>query len=74
MRAGRRKVEQIRRTEARVVVASCDNGRLQLSDLNDHYGLGVRISGRMDLVVNAYLAARGGQRVAAPTAPVPASR
>ena len=57
------------------MVASCDNCRLQLSDRNDHYGLGVRISGLMDLVVNAYLAARGtGQRVAAPTAPVPASR
>lgn len=74
MRAGRPKVEQIRRTGARIVVASCDNCRLQLSDLNDHYGLGVRISGLMDLVVNAYLAAReAGQRAAAPATPVPAS-
>jgi len=74
MRAGRPKVEQIRRTGARVVVASCDNCRLQLSDLNDHYGLGVRISGLMDLVVNAYLAAReAGQRAAASATPVPAS-
>ncbi|WP_376790492.1 (Fe-S)-binding protein [Thermoflexus sp.] len=58
MRAGRRKVEQIRATGARIVVASCDNCRLQLSDLNDYYQLGVRVSGLLDLVVNAVLSAR----------------
>ncbi|WP_299287459.1 (Fe-S)-binding protein [Thermoflexus sp.] len=67
MRAGRRKVEQIRETGARIVVASCDNCRLQLGDLNDYYQLGVRVSGLMDLVVNAYLAARRSS----PTRPAP---
>jgi len=72
MRAGRRKVDQIRQTGARVVVASCDNCRLQLRDLNDYYGLGVEVSGLIDLVVNAYLAARRG-KVAAPMVSVPVS-
>jgi Fe-S oxidoreductase len=51
--AGRPKAEQIRRTGARVVVAACENCRLQIGELNEHYGLDVQISALADLVVKA---------------------
>ncbi|MDR7418310.1 MAG: (Fe-S)-binding protein [Armatimonadota bacterium] len=53
LRAGRPKAEQIRQTGARVVVAACENCRLQMGDLATHYGLGVEISSLADLVVKA---------------------
>ena len=51
--AGKPKVEQIRRTQAQVVVAACENCRLQLGDLNTHYNLDVKITALADLVVKA---------------------
>jgi Fe-S oxidoreductase len=51
--AGRPKAEQIRKTGARVVVAACENCRLQLSDLNARYALGIEVSSLTDLVVRA---------------------
>jgi hypothetical protein len=51
--AGKPKAEQIRQTGARLVVAACENCRLQIGDLNEHYGLNVRISALTDLVVRA---------------------
>ncbi len=53
LRAGKPKAEQVRRTGARTVVAACENCRLQLGDLNRHYGLEVEISAVADLVVRA---------------------
>jgi len=53
LQAGKPKADQIRRTGAQVVVAACENCRLQLGDLNTHYNLGVRISALADLVVTA---------------------
>jgi Fe-S oxidoreductase len=53
LRAGKPKAEQVRRTGARTVVAACENCRLQLGDLNRHYGLEVEISALADLVVRA---------------------
>jgi len=53
VQAGKPKADQIRRTGAQVVVAACENCRLQLGDLNTHYDLGVRISPLADLVVTA---------------------
>jgi Fe-S oxidoreductase len=53
LKAGRPKAEQIRKTQARVVVAACENCRLQLGDLNQHYGLNVQITALADLVVRA---------------------
>jgi Fe-S oxidoreductase len=55
LQAGLPKAEQIRATGAKIVVASCDNCRIQLGELNDHYELGVKISGLADLVVNALI-------------------
>lgn len=51
--AGKPKADQIRQTGARVVVAACENCRLQIGDLNEHYDLNVRISALTDLVVRA---------------------
>ncbi|MCL5962272.1 MAG: (Fe-S)-binding protein [Chloroflexi bacterium] len=53
LRSGCPKARQIRATGAEVVVASCDNCRLQLSDLSEHYGLGVEVMGLADVMVNA---------------------
>jgi Fe-S oxidoreductase len=53
LQAGKPKADQIRRTGAQVVVAACENCRLQLGDLNTHYDLAVRISALADLVVTA---------------------
>ncbi len=51
--AGRPKAEQIRQSGARIVVAACENCRLQIGDLNQHYGLNVHITALTDLVVRA---------------------
>ncbi len=53
LRAGRPKAEQIRRTGAGIVVAACENCRLQIGDLSRHYGLPVEITALADLVVKA---------------------
>jgi len=51
--AGKPKAEQIKNAGARVVVAACENCRLQIGDLNEHYNLNVRITALTDLVVRA---------------------
>ncbi|MGE5074181.1 MAG: (Fe-S)-binding protein [Anaerolineae bacterium] len=51
--AGKPKAEQIRQTGAKLVVAACENCRLQIGDLNEHYQLGVRVTALTDLVVRA---------------------
>lgn len=51
--AGKPKAEQIKQTGAHVVVAACENCRLQIGDLNEHYQLNVRITALTDLVVRA---------------------
>jgi Fe-S oxidoreductase len=51
--AGKPKAEQIRKTKARVVVAACENCRLQIGDLNEHYNLNVQITALTDLVIRA---------------------
>ena len=51
--AGKPKADQIKNTGARVVVAACENCRLQIGDLNEHFNLNVRITALTDLVVRA---------------------
>ncbi len=58
LRAGRKKAEQIRAAGAPLVATSCENCFLQLRDLNTHYQLNVEVTGLMELVVRALLAAR----------------
>jgi Fe-S oxidoreductase len=51
--SGQKKVEQIRKTGAKVLVTPCENCRLQIEMLNEKYNLGIRISSMMDLVVSS---------------------
>ena len=51
--AGKPKADQIKNTGAQVVVAACENCRLQIGDLNEHYNLNVRVTALTDLVVRA---------------------
>ena len=51
--AGKPKADQIKNSGAKVVVAACENCRLQIGDLNDAYGLNVKITAITDLVVRA---------------------
>lgn len=51
--AGKPKAEQIQKTGARIVVAACENCRLQIGDINEHYKLNVQITAITDLVVRA---------------------
>ncbi len=51
--AGKPKAEQIRNTGARVVVAACENCRLQIGDLNEHYNLNIHVTALTDLVIRA---------------------
>ncbi len=53
MKAGKPKAEQIRKTGAPVVAAACENCRLQLGDLNNHYNLNIRVTALADLIVKA---------------------
>jgi len=53
MLAGMPKAKQIKATGAKIVVASCDNCRIQLTELNERYNLGIKVTGLADLVVNA---------------------
>ncbi len=53
MMAGKPKVDQIKRSGARLVAAACENCRLQLGDLNEHYGAGYTVTALADLVVKA---------------------
>ncbi len=51
--SGQKKVEQIRKTGAKVLVTPCENCRLQIEMLNEKNNLGIRISSMMDLVVES---------------------
>jgi len=55
MLAGLPKARQIKATGAKIVVASCDNCRIQLTELNERYNLGIKVTGLADLVVNAVI-------------------
>ena len=60
LKAGEPKARQIRDTGAGVVVASCDNCRHQLGQLNEHYGLNVKVMGLAELVANAVVSKNQG--------------
>ncbi len=51
--SGSKKVEQLRATGASTLACPCENCRLQIGDLNEHHGLGLRIAQMMDLVVES---------------------
>ncbi len=53
VKAGKPKAEQVRATGAKVVVTSCDNCRHQLTELNERYGLDVKVTSLCELTVQA---------------------
>ncbi len=53
LKSGDKKVEQIRKTGAKVLVTPCENCRLQIEALNEKHSLGIRISSVMDMVANS---------------------
>ena len=53
MQAGKLKAEQIRQTGARIVVTSCDNCRLQIGELSEHYDLGIEVTSVSELAVKS---------------------
>lgn len=53
LKSGKKKVEQIRATGAKIVASPCENCRLQMEGLNDTEDLGVRIAAILDLVMEA---------------------
>ncbi|MBM4422625.1 MAG: (Fe-S)-binding protein [Chloroflexi bacterium] len=53
LKAGKPKADQIRKTRANIVVAACENCRLQIGEISEQYGLGVEITALADLVVKA---------------------
>lgn len=58
VQSGLKKVEQIRRSGARIVVAPCDNCRLQLEDLNRKHGLDIRVCSVTELAADATVVSR----------------
>jgi len=55
LEAGKVKAEQIRQTGAKIVATSCDNCRLQISELSEHYGLNTSVTSISELVANALI-------------------
>ena len=53
LKAGKPKAEQIEKTGAEVVIASCDNCRHQLGELSDFYKLDVKVTGMSEIVSEA---------------------
>lgn len=53
MKSSRVKADQVRATRASVVTTACENCHSQLSDLNEHYGLGVKVEFLSHLVSRA---------------------
>ncbi len=53
LEAGKPKADQIRATGAKVVVTSCDNCRHQITELSEHYNLGITVTSLCELTVQA---------------------
>ena len=53
IKAGNPKADQIRETGAKIVVTSCDNCRHQITELNEHYYLGIEVTSLCELTAQA---------------------
>ena len=53
MKSSRVKAEQVKASGAAVLCTACENCHTQLSDLNEHYGLGMRVEFLSKLVADA---------------------
>ncbi len=55
MRSSRVKAEQLKSSHARIVVTACENCHSQLSDLNEHYKLGMEVRFLSEVAARALL-------------------
>jgi len=53
MKSARVKADQVRATGATVLCTACENCHTQLSDLNEHYGVGVKVEFLSELIADA---------------------
>jgi Fe-S oxidoreductase len=53
MKSAKVKVDQVQETGATIVATACENCHAQLSDLNDHYKMGVDMQFLSSLVADA---------------------
>ena len=53
MKSSRVKVDQVKATGAKVLCTACENCHTQLSDLNEHYDVGVKVEFLSELLANA---------------------
>ncbi|MBF0227895.1 MAG: (Fe-S)-binding protein [Desulfobacterales bacterium] len=53
MKSSSVKADQIRKTGAKILVTACENCHTQLSNLNEHYNLGVEVNFLSSMVANA---------------------
>ncbi len=53
MKSSRVKVDQVKATGAKILSTACENCHTQLSNLNDHYGMGVNVQFLSSLIADA---------------------
>ena len=53
MKSARVKAEQMKASGAAAICTACENCHTQLTDLNGHYGLGMKVESLTDLVAHA---------------------
>ncbi len=74
MKSARVKADQIRATNADIVCTACENCHTQLTDINEHYGLGKRVEFLSKLVADALLPRETAASTGAPAAAAAGSR
>lgn len=58
MKSSRVKADQVKASGAAILCTACENCHSQLSDLNEHYGLGMKVEFLSNLVANALVSTR----------------
>jgi Fe-S oxidoreductase len=58
MKSAKVKVDQVKATGARILSTACENCHTQLSNLNDHYKMGVDVQFLSSMVADALVPAK----------------
>jgi Fe-S oxidoreductase len=58
MKSSRVKADQVKASGAAILCTACENCHSQLSDLNEHYGLGMKVEFLSNLVAKALVPTR----------------
>jgi Fe-S oxidoreductase/nitrate reductase gamma subunit len=59
MKTGKKKVDQIKNSQANIVTSLCEDCRLQINDLKQYYNLDVQVASLTDLMANAVIQSVG---------------